>query len=40
MVGPGLPLDPARYFIICSNVVGGCMGSTGPASIDPATGQP
>lgn len=37
-VGPGLPLDPARYFIICSNVVGGCMGTTGPASIDPATG--
>jgi homoserine O-acetyltransferase len=40
MVGPGLPLDPERYFIICSNVVGGCMGSTGPASIDPATGAP
>jgi homoserine O-acetyltransferase len=40
MVGPGLPLDPDRHFIICSNVVGGCMGSTGPSSIDPATGQP
>jgi homoserine O-acetyltransferase len=40
VVGPGLPLDPDRYFIICSNVVGGCMGSTGPASIDPKTGQP
>jgi homoserine O-acetyltransferase len=39
MVGPGLPLDPERYFIICSNVVGGCMGSTGPSSIDPATGR-
>jgi homoserine O-acetyltransferase/O-succinyltransferase len=38
-VGPGLPLDPARYFIICTNVIGGCMGSTGPASVDPATGQ-
>ena len=38
-VGPGLPLDPARYFIICSNVVGGCMGTTGPSSIDPATGR-
>lgn len=39
-VGPGKPLDPDRYFIICSNVIGGCMGSTGPASTDPATGQP
>ncbi|HET6971196.1 MAG TPA: homoserine O-acetyltransferase [Phenylobacterium sp.] len=39
-VGPGLPLDPERYFIICSNVVGGCMGTTGPASLDPNTGQP
>ena len=38
VIGPGLPLDPERYFIICSNVIGGCMGSTGPASIDPATG--
>jgi homoserine O-acetyltransferase len=40
VVGPGLPLDPERYFIICTNVVGGCMGSTGPASTDPKTGQP
>jgi homoserine O-acetyltransferase len=40
MVGPGLPLDPDRHFIICSNVVGGCMGSTGPSSINPATGEP
>lgn len=40
VIGPGLPLDPARYFIICSNVIGGCMGSTGPASIDQATGKP
>ena len=31
LVGPGKPLDPARHFIICSNVIGGCMGSTGPA---------
>ncbi|THD77010.1 MAG: homoserine O-acetyltransferase [Phenylobacterium sp.] len=39
-VGPGRPLDPDRHFIICSNVVGGCMGSTGPASVNPATGEP
>ena len=36
-VGPGLPLDTDRYFVICSNVVGGCMGTTGPASTDTAT---
>ena len=40
MVGPGLPIDTTRYFIICSNVIGGCMGSTGPASTNPATGLP
>ena len=40
VVGPGRPLDPSRHFIICSNVVGGCMGSTGPASVDPATDRP
>jgi len=40
MVGAGLPLDPDRHFIICSNVVGGCMGSTGPSSINPATDKP
>jgi homoserine O-acetyltransferase len=39
MVGPGRPLDPARHFIICSNVIGGCMGSTGPSSNDPTTGK-
>ena len=40
MVGPGKPLDPTRHFIVCSNVIGGCMGTTGPSSINPATGQP
>ena len=40
VVGPGLPLDPDRYFIICTNVIGGCMGSTGPSSINPKTAKP
>src|SRR3989441_1661134 len=40
MVGPGRPLDTERYFIICANVIGGCMGSTGPASTNPKTGMP
>jgi homoserine O-acetyltransferase len=39
LIGPGLPLDPERHFIICSNVIGGCMGSSGPSSINPATGE-
>ena len=39
VIGPGLPLNPDRYFIISTNVVGGCMGSTGPSSINPATGK-
>jgi homoserine O-acetyltransferase len=39
MVGPGRPLDTDRYFIICTNVIGGCMGSTGPASTNPRTGR-
>ncbi len=40
MVGPGRPIDTDRYFVIASNVVGGCMGTTGPASLNPATGRP
>jgi homoserine O-acetyltransferase len=40
MVGPGRPIDTSRYFVIAANVVGGCMGTTGPASLNPATGRP
>jgi homoserine O-acetyltransferase len=40
MVGPGKPIDPARHFIICTNVIGGCMGSEGPASPHPEDGEP
>jgi len=40
MVGPGKPIDTDRYFVICPNVVGGCMGTTGPSSLDPRTGRP
>jgi homoserine O-acetyltransferase/O-succinyltransferase len=40
LVGDGKPVDPARHFIICINVMGSCMGSSGPSSIDPAQGRP
>ncbi|ATE63128.1 homoserine O-acetyltransferase MetX [Rhizorhabdus dicambivorans] len=40
MVGAGKPIDPARHFIICANVLGSCLGSSGPATIDPKTGAP
>ncbi len=40
LIGPGKPLDTDRFFILCSNCIGGCQGSTGPSSTNPATGEP
>ncbi|WP_108658892.1 homoserine O-acetyltransferase MetX [Acuticoccus kandeliae] len=39
LVGPGRPVDTDRFFVVCANVLGGCSGTTGPASINPATGK-
>ncbi|HEY0526130.1 MAG TPA: homoserine O-acetyltransferase [Stellaceae bacterium] len=40
LVGPGRVLDTDRYFVICTNVLGGCMGTSGPPEINPQTGEP
>lgn len=40
LVGPGKPVDTDRFFVVCPNLLGGCQGTTGPLSTDPATGEP
>jgi homoserine O-acetyltransferase len=40
IIGPGRPLDTDRFFVVCANLLGGCQGTTGPSSVNPATGRP
>src|SRR5690606_4241646 len=40
LIGPGKAIDTNRFFVVCSNVLGGCYGTTGPSSLDPASGRP
>ncbi len=40
VIGPGKPIDTNRFFVVCANVLGSCYGTTGPSSINPATGKP
>ncbi|MBN1823493.1 MAG: homoserine O-acetyltransferase [Endomicrobiales bacterium] len=40
MIGPGKAFDTDKYFVVCPNIIGGCRGSTGPSSVNPATGRP